>query len=273
MLDLSYVSTLNPGTGALIISVYHCYDCAVPCYESPNLELLSGLSLQEREHFARATKTMVLYVDDEVQAVRAAEEQAAFRALPSGYGIEQLNVLNIGAGDRQLSQYFVSLDGFRSSGSSLDGGRHHAAFAGSILSTLREPPFRRESMDAILSLHSLEHEIQPIEALREWIGLLKPGGGIGLILPDYRYTYSARNDRSKFGHKWDPCPQLLLDWHHKYFADDVILEALDTYSYRLSFDVVLRKPGEFIAFEQLLEAECPSGWQLHQSGAFPNDIY
>ena len=40
-------------------------------------------------------------------------------------------------------------------------------------------------VDAIISRHSLEHVLDPINALREWRRVLKPAGRIVIVLPDY----------------------------------------------------------------------------------------
>ena len=217
---------------------------------------------------------MALYLGDEVRKVKEAEELAALSAFPAGYRAEDLNVLNVGCGDRVIRNEFICLDGFRSSSDDQASGRHAAAFSGSILSAIDDLPFKESSVDVILSLHSLEHVANPIETLVSWIGLLKPGGGIGLILPDYRYTYTARGDDSSFGHKWDPCPDLFRVWYEKYLKDLVVLERLDTLDACLSFDVVLRKPGVFRSFSDISAAVATiSGRSLDKDGIFPNDIY
>ena len=250
------------------------YDFSQSVLALENVQVLSALSMSEREAFSRAFGVMVLYLGDEVQRVKEAEELAVMSAFPAGFRAEELNVLNVGCGDRVIRPDFICLDGFRSSSGDQASGRHASAFSGSILSTIGNLPFRNSSVDVVLSLHSLEHVDRPIEVLKSWIQLLKPGGGIGLILPDYRYTYSARGDASLFGHKWDPSPDLIQSWYEKYLKDIVILEQLDTLDACLSFDVVLRKPGEFRSFAELSSSvDMKSGRSLDENGVFPNDIY
>jgi SAM-dependent methyltransferase len=43
--------------------------------------------------------------------------------------------------------------------------------------------------DFVLSSHNLEHIANPVKALKEWIRVLKPGGALILILPDYHCTF------------------------------------------------------------------------------------
>jgi len=49
-------------------------------------------------------------------------------------------------------------------------------------------PFRENSIDCIIALHTIEHLRHLLEAIEYWGTLLKPGGGIALVIPDWRYT-------------------------------------------------------------------------------------
>lgn len=236
-----------------------------------NLEILKPLPLYVREEIALQTKMMVLYHGQEVESVRLAEESAATKALPDA-NFKHLNVVNVGAGNRLINPSFIAIDAFRNV--SEYTGTHAETNSVSILSKLDDLPFKSESVDAILSLHSLEHIEDPVNTVLAWGDMLKPGGGIGIILPDYRYTYSARNDQSSFGHKWDPTPEVLLSWYEKYWSKFFILEKINTYQYKISFDVILRKPGVHKSFDKVLSEQVPrSGYKLCSMGAFPNDIY
>ncbi|WP_202389372.1 class I SAM-dependent methyltransferase [Qipengyuania oceanensis] len=44
-------------------------------------------------------------------------------------------------------------------------------------------PFDDDSIDRLIATHVLEHVNDPVEALREWTRVLKPGGVLSLILP------------------------------------------------------------------------------------------
>jgi SAM-dependent methyltransferase len=46
--------------------------------------------------------------------------------------------------------------------------------------------------DFVLSSHSLEHIANPVKALREWTRVVKHGGAIIIVLPDYRRTFDHR---------------------------------------------------------------------------------
>ena len=273
-MDKQFLDSCNERLSEKLRLISLQFDFSQTVLATQNIELLSGLLLSEREAFARAFGVMTLYLGEEVDNVKVSEELSVQAAFPPGFLAEELNVLNVGCGDRVIRSDFLCLDGFRSSSDDQASGRHSSAFTGSMLSSMDSLPFRESTIDVILSLHSLEHLAEPISVLEAWIDLLKPGGGIGLILPDFRYTYSARHDDSAFGHKWDPSPEVFEEWHEKYLKDIVILERLGTIETRLSFDVVLRKPGEFRSFAQIFsEQSLLSGKALDRLGYFPNDVY
>ena len=218
---------------------------------SPDMQArLRKIGHFEREELAFKTGSMVVYFDQEVAAVRLAEETASMAALPHNYPAVDLNVLNIGAGGRDINKHFLAVDLARSV---MDGsGAHHLMSESALLSNLDELPFIDSSIDAIVSLHTLEHSGDPVKTINHWISLLKPGGGIGVVVPDWRYTWDARHDHSTYGHKWNPTPKLIYDLYQEYWSQNTILEAIDTYSWKLSFDFVLRKHGTFDPFKPMV---------------------
>jgi SAM-dependent methyltransferase len=54
--------------------------------------------------------------------------------------------------------------------------------------------------DFVLSSHNLEHIANPIRALREWMRVVKPGGAIIAILPDYRRTFDHQRQPTTVKH-------------------------------------------------------------------------
>jgi predicted SAM-dependent methyltransferase len=50
-------------------------------------------------------------------------------------------------------------------------------------------PFRDNYFDFVCNSHVLEHLKNPIQAIREWIRVIKPNGHLFLIVPDKRYTF------------------------------------------------------------------------------------
>jgi SAM-dependent methyltransferase len=59
---------------------------------------------------------------------------------------------------------------------------------------------RDGAYDFILASHTLEHTANPIKALKEWMRVAKPGAGIIVILPHYRYTFDHRRQPTPVSH-------------------------------------------------------------------------
>jgi SAM-dependent methyltransferase len=56
------------------------------------------------------------------------------------------------------------------------------------------PMFADCSLDYIVQRHNLEHYQDPIKALQEWHRLLKPGGILGMVVPDDRHCDTIKLD-------------------------------------------------------------------------------
>jgi len=233
-----------------------------------NVELLSRLSLKEREEFALRTGTMVLYLGDEVLQVLAAEENAVLLAAPCGYSLQDLIGLNIGCGNRTISPYLLPVDIMRTNIHGVDKGEHSGLAGSALLSLSDDLPFRSGTVDLIVALHMLEHVANPVETINHWLDIIKPGGGIGIVLPDWRYTWDSRADGAAFSHKWNPTPRLIEMMYWKHWSQRANLEHLCSYDMRLSFDFVLRKHGEFLPFAAPPIASLKSGKQLADEGLF-----
>jgi 2-polyprenyl-3-methyl-5-hydroxy-6-metoxy-1,4-benzoquinol methylase len=234
-----------------------------------NISVLSGLTWYEREEFARMTGTMVLYVGDEVAQVKSAEEAAALRAAPYGYDLKDLNGLNIGCGDRVISNYIQPVDVMRRSiGDQSSAGVHHALTEHALLSLPDQLPYAPESIDFIVALHMLEHVEDPVGIVDHWLNILKPGGGIGLVLPHWKYTWDSRKDGAPFGHKWNPTPALLRDLFARHWSSKSDLISVESYPFKISFDVVLRKHGKFEPFQVPSFNQFKSGHQRFVEGLF-----
>lgn len=233
-----------------------------------NIALLSGLSLREREEFSRRSGTMVLYLGDEVARIVAAEEAGALRAAPAGHELRNLIALNIGCGKRTISPYLLPVDIMRDNINGTARGEHAELTTNAFLARPDDLPFRPATIDMIVALHMLEHIFNPVEVVNHWLDIVKPGGGIGIVLPDWRYTWNSRNDSEPFSHKWNPTPQLIEMMYHKHWSRRATLESFCTYDMRLSFDFVLRKRGKFAPFAAPPAASMKSGKQLAEEGIF-----
>jgi predicted SAM-dependent methyltransferase len=63
-----------------------------------------------------------------------------------------------------------------------------------------ELPFAPGSLDFIIASHVLEHLPFPLAALRHWHDALRRGGVLLLKIPDMRYTFDHKRERTALGH-------------------------------------------------------------------------
>ena len=61
-------------------------------------------------------------------------------------------------------------------------------------------PFARGTLDFIIASHVLEHLPFPLDALAHWYEALRPGGVLLLKVPDKRYTFDRRRERTPLQH-------------------------------------------------------------------------
>ena len=92
-------------------------------------------------------------------------------------------------------------------------------------------PFKDETIDTILSFHSIEHLEKPKEAILEWLRCLKKGGYLCLIIPDTRWT--AGKDSCHLN-EWKP-------EDFKKIVEDLKVVQCDTMNNNWSFDCVICK--------------------------------
>lgn len=236
-----------------------------------NIRMMSRFTVKSRERFALKTKSLVLYMPAEAGLIKGLEEQAALQAAPRGYELNALNGINIGCGDRRISEHLTPVDIMRESQITSSTGAHHAFLRDAILANPEDLPFKPQSLDYIVALHMLEHVANPMEILLYWATLLKPGGGIGLILPNYEYTWNAAGDTSRFGHKWNTNSGIFRRLYEKHLRDQLLLERIDTLEHKISFDVVLRKPGTFKHFRISNETSQYSGAELARMGSMVSE--
>lgn len=223
----------------------------------PRDELLK-LSRIEREEFVLTNKKQVFYNSQESDNARMAANSAVLRAAPSGHPLDQLNGINIGAGKRPISRFLMPVDLTRRHGK--------GDLTNSLLSPMFPLPFRDGSLDLIVSVHSLEHVHNPIEVVLHWLQVLKPGGGIGIILPDWRYNWDARSDSALWGHKWNSEPKIIHYFFENFWKEHATLEYIDTLEFKIGFDVILRKKGEFFPFSEADYLQNHHGKALYQAG-------
>ena len=60
--------------------------------------------------------------------------------------------------------------------------------------------FADESLDFVIANHVLEHVEDPVAALTAFVRVLRPGGIVFLTLPDPRYSFDGRRERTTVAH-------------------------------------------------------------------------
>jgi SAM-dependent methyltransferase len=72
-----------------------------------------------------------------------------------------------------------------------------------VLADATELPFPPSSLDFVIASHVLEHMPFPLAALRAWHQALAPGGALLLKIPDKRYTFDVKRERTTLRHLID----------------------------------------------------------------------
>jgi predicted SAM-dependent methyltransferase len=101
--------------------------------------------------------------------------------------------LDLGCGKRKAASWLLGID-------------YQISEQVDIVADVRKLPFENNSQDIVVSIHCLEHFANPISVLIEWYRVLRVGGRMALVVPDWRYTYSCHNPdqiASSEGHKVD----------------------------------------------------------------------
>jgi SAM-dependent methyltransferase len=218
-----------------------------------------------RERLSYDSNNPVLYFEEEAAAIQLDEQQAVLRAAPIKE-LEKLNGLNIGAGGRSIPGT-IPMDAHRTVKDIRGLPAVQENVPGTMLGWASKLPFKSNSIDLIVSLHNLEHVSRPVLTVAHYIDVLKPGGGVGIVLPHADYAWLAQRDDSPWGHRWSPRPELVCAMFRAFWAEEAELLHLSTLSKgRMSFDVVLRKSGLFTAFESDSIPDEPVGKDLHEMG-------
>jgi SAM-dependent methyltransferase len=69
-----------------------------------------------------------------------------------------------------------------------------------LLGDAAELPLAPHSLDFVIASHVLEHLPYPLRALRSWYEALSPGGVLLIKVPDKRYTFDTRRQRTPLDH-------------------------------------------------------------------------
>ena len=104
-------------------------------------------------------------------------------------------VLDLGCGGKKLHEKMVGVD-IRANGQMGVGANVDKPASADVESDVLHLPMGGQTVDGILAKHLLEHVVDPIQALTEWHRVLKLGGKIVVICPDYRFCEAISVDPS-----------------------------------------------------------------------------
>jgi GT2 family glycosyltransferase len=105
-------------------------------------------------------------------------------------------VLDLGCGGKKIDPRVIGVD-IRPNGDYGVGYNALIPSGGEVACDVVElKPFADKSVDAILAKHLFEHLINPVKALKEWGRVLKDGGRLVIIVPDWRYCEAISCDPS-----------------------------------------------------------------------------
>lgn len=146
-------------------------------------------------------KTWFLCVNDHFEdteyshpGVVTLEEQEVLGAIKNE--IENGIVLDLGCGGQKIHPKAVGVD-FRSNGQLGCGCNETITAATDVVADVTDlKPFEDASADAIVAKHILEHVLDIPKAIKEWRRVLKPGGKLVIVCPDYRYSAAIACDPS-----------------------------------------------------------------------------
>ena len=112
--------------------------------------------------------------------------------------------LDVGCGPRRADPSIIGVDHHQGEWCDVDGQPRYSA--ADVVADARSLPYEDGSVDLVVSTHVLEHFADPMEVLAEWMRVLRVGGRIALVVPDWRHTFSCENEDQKTseeGHKKD----------------------------------------------------------------------
>lgn len=77
-------------------------------------------------------------------------------------------------------------------------------------------PIADNSIDFIASSHTIEHLVNPLLALKEWVRVLKPGGTMYSVIPNYRNTFDHKREPTSLEHLVEDLREgnTSSDWFH-----------------------------------------------------------
>lgn len=97
-----------------------------------------------------------------------------------------------------------------------------------IVANGNDLPFKDSVWDFVISSHVLEHFFDPIQALNEWLRVIKPGGIIFMIVPHKERTFDKDRERTTLKELIDRHSGSIedpkTDQHHNVWITEDVIE-------------------------------------------------
>lgn len=137
------------------------------------------------------------------------EDDLALSELKETLDMDKPLVLDLGCGGKKLHQKMTGVD-IRPNGGLGVGANCNKPSSGEVTCDITDlKPFGNGSVDALLAKHILEHCLDIPKTLKEWNRVLKEGGKLVVISPDYRFCEAISCDPS---HVQALTPDVLSSW-------------------------------------------------------------
>jgi SAM-dependent methyltransferase len=170
------------------------------------------------------------------------------RAFSCWWGIETCGPIDPGldiGSHRGLTPYAIHVDKF------YDGVHQHPFYGGVISAdvvvdaTSLDTVFPPSTFPFIGSNHSLEHmpvagDAGTVALLKQWVGLLRPGGVLAMVIPDNDFWDVMKSDKDH-KHAWGAKDFRTRVLDPLLAQSGLALEEYDTLDNHYSFNVVIRK--------------------------------
>lgn len=149
--------------------------------------------------------------------------------------------LDLGCGWRKVAPWLKGVD--HHSGEWIEEGDKPHIATPDVVADVRELPFEDCSQDIVVTLHTLEHFADSEPLLKEWFRVLRVGGRLVVVVPDWRYTFSCKDENqvaSSEGHKVDFTLDTLIRTVSQALPEAEILDAR-VVNYHWSVGIALEK--------------------------------
>jgi SAM-dependent methyltransferase len=178
-------------------------------------------------------------------------------------GVTPARMLDVGCGSGELLEHFAKLGwdiyGIDPSASATDAAAKRGAHVHQ--GTLRDQPWQPGSFSLTTFQHSLEHIVDPVDALRRASDLLAPGGLLVIAVPNW----SSWQRRLLFRSRWSA---LDMPRHQQHFSPRALerLAALLGLGVR-SVGITSGAPATAYSLHYALFGQLTPGWKLWLSYA------